>query len=177
MLEPRCFMTEYEIDNTRGARALFVMRAGGRLFAVYGEEVEATAEGLTATPLPHAPTAVCGVVSLRGRVRTVLDPLRVIAAHESSGAAGATDATDATATDRDAPRLFIALRGDEQLALVCDGAEGLIEVARANLTPPPDAQSPTLGTFAHRGLNVTLLDPARLFDAAMQGMDRRRKRS
>jgi chemotaxis signal transduction protein len=167
-------MTEQEIDKTQGARALFVMRAGGRLFAIHAAEVEATAEGLTATPLPRAPEAVCGVVSLRGRVRTVLDLLRIIAAHDATAAASAADVN---ATERPAPRLFVALKGDEQLALACDGAEEVLEVAREKLTPPTDAQSPTLGTFAHRGLTVTLLDPARLFDAAMHGTDRRRKRS
>jgi chemotaxis signal transduction protein len=171
-------MKEHESDNTR--REMFVMRAGGRLFAVYAEEVEATAENLTATPLPHAPEAVCGVVSLRGRVRTVLDTRRIIAAHEPTGAlaADSTNPTDATdANDHPATRFFVALKGDEQLALACDGAEGLIEIAPEKLSHLHDAQSPALATFEHRGLTVTLLDPARLFDAALQGVDRRRKRS
>jgi chemotaxis signal transduction protein len=165
-------MTEHGSDNTPGA--LFVMRAGGRLFAVYAEEVEATAEGLAATPLPRAPEAVLGVVSLRGRVRTVLDPLSIVAARDASEA---TSATDTAATEHVAPRFFVALRGDEQLALACDGAEEMIEVARPKLSPPTDARSPTLGTFSHRGLAVTVLDPARLFEAAMLGTDRRRRRS
>src|SRR3954469_22482457 len=103
-------MTEHGDDNTRGA--LFVMCAGGRLFAVFAEEVEATAEGLAAAPLPRAPEAVRGVVSLRGRVPTAPDPLSIFAALD---AAAATSATDANAIGHAAPRFFVALRGDEQL--------------------------------------------------------------
>jgi chemotaxis signal transduction protein len=165
-------MTEHGSDNTPGT--LFVMRAGGRLFAIDAAEVEATAEGLSATPLPGAPEAVRGVVSLRGRVRTVLDPLRIVAARDTSEA---TNAAGAGATEHHHARFFVALKGDEQLALACDGAEEIIEVARPQLAPPTDARSPTLGTFEHRGLTVSVLDPARLFEAAMQGTDRRRRRS
>ena len=167
-------MTRRENDKAEGARALFVMRAGGRLFAIYAEEVEATAEGLRATPLPRAPESVCGIISLRGRVRTVLDPLRLIAAESATET---MSAADVNAAQRPAPHLFIALKGDEQLALACDGAEEMIEVTSQQLTPPTDAHSPTLGTYKHGGLAVTLLDTARLFDTAMQGTDRRRKRS
>ncbi|MFL6229099.1 MAG: chemotaxis protein CheW [Pyrinomonadaceae bacterium] len=167
-------MSRQDKDDTRRTLELYVLRAGGRLFAIRAAEVEATAEGLTATPLPRAPEAVVGVVSLRGRVRTALNPLRLVAARDETDAARAADAH---ADKRPAPRFFVALKGDDQLALACDGAEAVIEVASQELTPTADAQSPALGTFTHGGLNVTLLDAARLFDAAMQGTDRRRRRS
>jgi chemotaxis signal transduction protein len=170
-------MSETDTRDARGGREMFVLRAGRRLFAVAAEEVEATAEGLAPAPLPFAPPSVLGVVSVRGRVRTALDPLRLAPADElaapipnSHSAGGATNQTETTP-----PRLFVALRGDEQLALACDSAEGAIRVAR--ITPPADARSPALGTFEHAGFLVTLLDPSRLFEAAMQGTDRRRKRS
>ena len=81
------------------------------------------------------------------------------------------------ADERAAPRLFVALRGDEQLALACDSTEDRIEVSPAELSPPTDAQSPARGTIERGGARVTVLDPARLFDAATRGIDRRRKRS
>jgi chemotaxis signal transduction protein len=187
----------------RGGREVFVLRAGARLFAVAAEEVEATAEGLTPAPLPFAPPSVVGVVSVRGRVRTALDPLRLARDGEAdaapsnsddgdgdSNAANAANATDVmkdagearaqmarAQTSAAPPRLFVALRGDEQLALACDDAEGVIDVARSRITPPADARAPALGTFEHAGSSVTLLDTSRLFEAAMQGTDRRRKRS
>jgi chemotaxis signal transduction protein len=169
-------MSETETKEARGGRELFVLRAGRRLFAVPAEEVEATAEGLVPAPLPFAPPSVVGVVSVRGRVRTALDPLRL--ARDDDPAAVISNSHDAgDQAEAMKTRLFVALRGDEQLALSCDSTEGAIRVARARITPPADARSPALGTFEHAGSLVTLLDTSRLFEAAMQGTDRRRKRS
>ena len=58
----------------RETRGLFVLTAGGQAFAVRAEEAESVAEGLTPAPLPHAPASVLGVVSVRGRMRTLLYP-------------------------------------------------------------------------------------------------------
>ena len=174
-------MDTSEPDNTRAhnqttaARALFIMRVGAQLFAVSADEVEATATHLTPTPLPFAPPAVRGVVSLRGRVRTVLDPARLFDANRS-GSQASNQLSESQASVQTAARLFVALSGDEQLALVCDDAEETLEVAPALIKPRGDA-SLTRGTFEHRGRTVTLLDPARLFDAAMRGTERRRRRS
>jgi hypothetical protein len=200
-------MREGETNGVRGGVELFVLRAGRRLFAVPAAEVEATAEGLVPAPLPFAPPSVVGVVSVRGRVHTVLDPLRLpradqpradsTASHDADasgshatndatdgndakGADGTPDQTSVTSphqTSMTPPRLFVALRGEDQLALACDAAEDSIRVARARLTPPADARSPALGTFEHAGSLVTLLDTSRLFEAAMLGTERRRKRS
>lgn len=196
-------MRERDTNDARGEREMIVLRAGRRLFAVHAEEVEATAEGLVPAPLPFAPPTVLGVVSVRGRVRTALDPLRLAHADEPGDAAhsdshDATPSIDASTNDtndtnnvndtndaNDAhartvsarPRFFVALRGDEQLALACDAAEETIRVSPARITPRTDARSPALGTFEHAGSRVTLLDTSRLFEAAMQGTDRRRKRS
>jgi chemotaxis signal transduction protein len=173
-----------DIQNSRGAggargggaagaaqlRELFVFRAGARRFAVFREEVEGVAEGLRPAPLPFAPPAVVGVVALRGRVRTALDPLRLFAA--PAGAANETPPAPARP-----PRLFVALAGDQQLALACDSAEESFTISTDELRPDPDAEAPARGLVAHDASEVTLLDPARLFDAAMRGRDRRRRRT
>ena len=151
-------------------RELFVFRAGARLFAVRTEEVEAVAENLRPAPLPFAPPPVLGVVALRGRVRTALDPLKLFDAH-----AGPADET--LPASAQPPRLFVALAGDEQLALACDSAEGPVAVPASRLELTPDPHDPARGRAEHEGRPVTLLDPARLFDAAMRGTDRRRRRS
>src|SRR5205085_11415722 len=59
-------------DAPRETRELFVLSAGGQLFAVSAEETDGVTEGLEPAPLPDAPAAVLGVVSMRGRMRTVL---------------------------------------------------------------------------------------------------------
>ncbi|MDT7541177.1 MAG: CheW-like domain [Acidobacteriota bacterium] len=180
-------MAATEQNNATAARKLFVLRAGPRLFAVFTEEVEATAADLTPTPLPFAPHAVLGVVSLRGRIRTVIDPSRLpddVGPAAPDAAQSGPDSPDSDPSNYDSsssaqtsPRLFVALAGDEQLALACDGAEEQFEIAHARIKPPADPRSHTRGTVERHGSLITLLDPALLFDAATRGIERRRKRS
>ncbi|HYY99058.1 MAG TPA: chemotaxis protein CheW, partial [Pyrinomonadaceae bacterium] len=99
----------------RETRGLFVLTAGGQAFAVRAEETDGVAEGLTPAPLPHAPAAVLGVVSVRGRMRTLLYPPALFSQTHAP-----QDVTTAT------PRFAVALRGDEQLALAADSVEGPI---------------------------------------------------
>lgn len=172
-----------DAEDTR--RALFMMRAGGRLFAVESVEVEATSEGLLPAPLPFAPPAVLGIVALRGRMRTAIAPLRLSQSGDRPPPSNAPlrPTTDDEHAPDDAPhgparpRFFIALRGDEQLALACEAVEATIEVAPAELRPAPADAPHARAIFEHGGSRVTLLDTARLFDVAMRGTERRRKRS
>ena len=59
------------------SRALLLLRAGGLAFAVYAEECECVTPWAEPAPLPHAPGTVLGVASVRGRMRTILDPARL----------------------------------------------------------------------------------------------------
>src|SRR5713101_7598719 len=52
--------------------------AGDKIFGVFADQVDATAEGKVCVPLPHAPAAVLGVVCVRGRMLTVLDPIALV---------------------------------------------------------------------------------------------------
>ena len=90
---------------------LLSFRIGSRLFGVDESMVATVAEWRRPTPLPHAPPAVLGIVSLQGRMLTVLD-LRKLTVQS---------------TDSTTPQHVIALRGDEQLALAVDTVEGSIE--------------------------------------------------
>ncbi|HKO41759.1 MAG TPA: chemotaxis protein CheW [Pyrinomonadaceae bacterium] len=92
---------------------LLSFRAGSRLFGVDESMVATVAAWRQPTPLPHAPPAVMGIVSLQGRMLTVLD-LRKLTGAESA--------------DNTTPQHVIALRGDEQLALAVDEVEGSIEL-------------------------------------------------
>ena len=91
---------------------LLSFRVGSRLFGVDESKVATVADWRQPTPLPHAPLAVMGIVSLQGRMLTVLD-LRQLTGGEN--------------TDNSTPQHVIALRGDEQLALAVDTVEGSIE--------------------------------------------------
>ena len=164
-------MTEHEEKDEgttrRGkSRAILLLRAGGLAFAVYAEECECVTPWAEPAPLPHAPAPVLGVALVRGRMRTVLDPARLL---ESSGL---------THESRPAAHAFLAsLAGDEQLALACESSTPSALNADDDLSPPESPAFPTHGTFRHDGETVHLLDPARLFDAAMSGTERRRQRA
>jgi purine-binding chemotaxis protein CheW len=82
------------------------------MFGVDESKVATVADWRQPTPLPHAPPAVMGIVSLQGRMLTVLDLRRL---------------TGGESTDNTTPQHVIALRGDEQLALAVDTIEGSLE--------------------------------------------------
>ncbi len=149
----------------RDERGALLMRLGGLAFAVYADECECVTSWAEPAPLPHAPAPVLGVVPVRGRVRTVIDPARLF---ETLG----------LGFDRRPEEYgqLASLAGDEQLALAFEtGAP--VPLTPGSLEPPP--ASPTLpvrATFSRHDETVYLLDPARLFDAAMSGTERRRRR-
>lgn len=153
-------------DAARETRGLFVLMAGGQAFAIRAEETEGVAEGLTPTPLPHAPASVLGVVSLRGRMRTLLYPPALVAEIQAR-----EDVTIVT------PRFVVALRGDEQLALAADSVEGVVAFDTDSLLTSDSHDSTLAATLEHEGRRVRLLDASRLFDAAMRGTERRRPRA
>ncbi len=163
------------------------MRSGARRFAVYADEVEATGENLTPTPLPFAPAPVRGVVGQRGRILTLIDPLpllppltlNVTLNDAPETAAAQTFATPATPTPA-FPLFVVALKGDEQLALSVESIEHGIELydtEASDATEDAPGSSLLRRTIQHDTHAVALLDPARLFDAAMQGVERRRQRT
>ena len=153
-------------DAPRETREMFVLTAGGQAFAVRAEDASGVAEGLTPAPLPHAPAPVLGVVSLRGRMRTLLYPPALFAQR---------DAPEHLTTE--APRFAVALRGDEQLALAADSIEGVVAFDADSFSPSDSPDSPLDATLEHEGRSVRLLDASRLFDAAMRGTERRRPRA
>lgn len=168
-------IAEQNITNVVGEedephlRDLFLFTTGDRAFGVPADEVEGTAEARRPTPLPYAPATILGVVYTRGRVLTVLDPL---------GLTGQAP-LDAPLTDPPVIRVIISLRGDEQLALAADAVRETITVSSSDIESPA---SPTTevtaiaGVLLHGGEKVTILDPARLFDAVVHRKDRRRRR-
>jgi purine-binding chemotaxis protein CheW len=156
-------------DAPRDTRELFVLTAGGQLFAVGVEETDGVAEGLTPAPLPRAPASVLGVVSVRGRMLTLLYPPALFA---NTQAHTREDATTTTV-----PRFVVALRGDEQLALAADSIEGVVTFDADSLTPSDAEESPQSATLEEGGRLIQVLDTSRLFEAAMRGTERRRPRA
>lgn len=145
-------------------RDLFSFRAGGRTFAVFADDVEGTADLKQVAPLPHAPAAVLGVLCVRGRMLTTLDPL-VLLTGEQLVWPGVLPCV-------------VALRGDEQLALAAESFGATITVLDSDIEAPPE--EPKIGALAgisrHGGEEITIFHVPSLFLAAVQRQERRRRR-
>ena len=141
--------------------------ADDRIFAVFADQVDATAEGKVCVHLPHAPAAVLGVVCVRGRMLTVLDPVALL-----------TD--DTLAWPKNLP-CVIALRGDEQLALAAHEYRDTITIAPSDIQPAiksdaDTASDVTLGIARYGGEEINVLNVEQLFTAAVRHRERRRRR-
>ena len=145
---------------------LVPFEVGERIFAVFADQVAGRAEGKVPAPLPRAPVGVLGVVCVRGRMLTVLDPVGVL--------------TGEALTWPDRLPSVIALRGDEQMALAAHRCRDTITTADADIqrSEDPDGESvdPVLGLVRHGGEESTVLNIERLFGAAMRRRERRRRR-
>lgn len=164
--------SEREAREATDRREIILMSSGAQAFAVYAEEADGVTRDLKPTPLPGAPRAVAGVVCVRGRMRTVLDPLALLSPTTGAAGEGANDDGQETAA------FVVTLRGDEQLALAVGRVEGIVELqAEAPAPAGQTAHGPAVrATLRHDGRPVTLLDPSNLFEAAMRGTERRRQR-
>jgi chemotaxis signal transduction protein len=168
---PRTLGLRDHTQDTRERRELIVMRAAGRLFGLYADEADSVTEHARPTPLPHAPSAVLGVVSVRGRMRTVISPAALLGdADETQADAGSPS------TPGDATRYVVSLRGDEQLALAVERVERVVEIFTEDVRTHAYTDAPVRGLLTQDSSTIVLLDPARLFEAATRDVERRRTR-
>ena len=162
-----------EIDDAvlkQTARKLQLVRAGASQFGIFAEEVSAVVAWQEPTSLPHAPKAVLGVVSIEGRMLTVLDLAML-----PVGEAASSDAP------RNAAAHLIALRGDEQLALAVDAVGEIIALTpndsvTDSVATPETVTTIVLGVVQHEGAEIKVLNLKGLFHTAIQGRERRQRR-
>ena len=149
----------------RERREMLVLKAGARLLGVFADEANSVTEWREPTPLPRAPGAILGVVSIRGCMLTLLDPLALL--DESQAVESAT------------PSFIVALRGDEQLALAVDRVERIIEIFVDEIEPlaRSNAASVLRGIVGRGRELIVVLDLQELFSTATRGDERRRRRS
>ena len=141
--------------------------AGEMVFAVFAEQVESTADAKLPAPLPDAPPAVLGVVCVRGRMLTVLDPSALVTG-------------EANSWPEVLPNI-IALSGDEQLALAATERLDTITISAADIESPSEADDENLrrvalGIARYGGQEIIVLSVAHLFAAALRRKERRRRR-
>ncbi len=150
------------------SRKLQLVQAGQDQFGIFADQISAIVEWQEPAPLPHAPTSVLGVVCIQGRMLTVLDLGKL---------------ADAEAASADSPRTFprhlIALRGDEQLALAVEGLGEVVQLtgnAAESIAGRETVGGPVVGVWQREEAEIKILNPTRLFPAAIQGRERRQRR-
>jgi purine-binding chemotaxis protein CheW len=160
--------------SNRERRDVLMFKAGRRLFCVMQDEAYDVAQWREVTPLPRAPQAVLGIVRIRGRMFTVLDSLALLGEQ-------VTDAEQGNIA-RPSYSFIIPLRGDEQLALASDDAPSAIEIYTDEIEPS-SSSGQERGLKVSRGIvrdehqeEIVLLNLQEIFNVAMQGVDRRRRR-
>jgi purine-binding chemotaxis protein CheW len=146
-------------------RDLFSFAAGGQTFAVFAEEVEGTADSKQVAALPHAPPGVLGVLCVRGRMLTALDPVALLTGERLNWPTVVP--------------CVVALRGDEQLALAAESFGSTITIFATDIEALadscPDARAVT-GIVRYAGTEIRILSVPKLFAAAFQRTERRRRR-
>ena len=142
---------------------LRTFRARSQLFGIFEEEIATIADWRPPAPLPHAPSAVLGVVSIQGRILTVLDPAQVL--DETSDQNGLSW------------KSIVGLRGDEQLALAVEDVGDIVEMPESALQNPSAAENPVVrGVLFEREQTINVIEVKELFSTAMRGRERRRRR-
>ncbi|HKB65698.1 MAG TPA: chemotaxis protein CheW [Pyrinomonadaceae bacterium] len=162
-------LSNFEHELQRGAsRKLQLVQAGQNQFGIFADQISAIVEWQEPAPLPHAPSSVLGVVSVQGRMLTVLDLAKL---------AGA----EVVLTDT--PNKFlghlIALRGDEQLALAVEALGEVVQLTgKESLTNSitETVTGPVLGVWQREEAEIKVLNSKGLFPAAIQGRERRQRR-
>ena len=157
----------HEVPEDPQLHDLVPFVAGDRIFAVFADQVDGTAEAKVPVPLPNTPPAVLGVICVRGRMLTVIDPIALLT--------GETFGWPASLPS------VIALRSDEQLALAAHSCGDTITVAASDIQPVTRTnddgfESATLGITVHGGEEITVLRADNLFAAALRRKERRRRR-
>ena len=153
-----------EVASKPIARKLQLVRAGTSQFGVFADQIATIVAWRPPTPLPNAPKAVLGVVSVQGRMLTVIDLASL------PGGEMPSDALDS-------PSSLVALRGDEQLALAVNEVGEGIELESGDFNAQPQhAGKLLLGVLQRNGAPIKILNLRELFPTAIQGRERRRRR-
>src|SRR6476620_6958689 len=133
-------------------RTLQLFSLGEAQFAVFADEVMAIAKWREPAALPHAPAAVLGIVSIHGRMLTVLDLSQLLESPQRA----------------DRPTHILALNGDEQLALAIDAPGETFAIAAADSEEDP-ASGKLVSVINRNGAEIKLLNVRELFPTAIQG--------
>lgn len=133
-----------------GSRTVIAFRLGGETYALESAYLREVVPCKDLTPLPCTPAFVCGILNLRGQIRSVIDLQRFL------------DLPASGLADRD--RVLLVGAGAMEVGIVVDGMLGMQTLPPGALQPPP----PTLtgrGAAYCKGVtdtHTTVLDAGQL---------------
>jgi chemotaxis-related protein WspD len=148
-------------DVSRGTAAVVVFRLGSEWLSIPANLVEQIAETARVHALPHRPSPVRGLVSVRG------DLVICVSLHALLGVERAA-VSDAPAASQGCRRLVVLNAGGGRIAFEADEIFGLHRYDPAALTTPPSTLSKaagdrfTSGLFPWRDRSVGALDGDRV---------------
>jgi purine-binding chemotaxis protein CheW len=147
-METNPYLTANESDCE-----LVAFNVTGQTFAIPVGTVREIRGWSVATPLPHAPTYVLGLVNLRGTMLPILD------------LAGRLGFTPSVPTDRHA--IVVIQVGEQIVGLLVDAVSELITVPCSSIQPPPSIgdfgfKRLVRGVLPHQERMITLLIPESL---------------
>jgi chemotaxis signal transduction protein len=140
------------------ATAVRLLRVDDKTLGVREDVVLTVINWTLPTPLPFSPNTVHGIVSVQGRMFTVVD-LRVL--------------LDSESTQQNSKQI-VALRGDEQLALAVDESNTVVTANCSDVHNDDNSLFEPPVTID--GNDLQLLNPEGLFAAVMKGRERRKRR-
>src|SRR6185503_12588977 len=111
----------------------------------------------------RTPGAVVGVVCVRGRILTVLDPAAAL--------------NEPTKEWEQTLPYVLVLRGEDQLARPPESCRDTITISTEDIGPPTaTADDAALGVVRYAGEEILILHAKRLFERAVHRKERRRRR-
>ncbi|MFN2530193.1 MAG: chemotaxis protein CheW [Pyrinomonadaceae bacterium] len=140
-----------------------LLSVGGVQFGIPKNDIAMIIDWTEPTPLPFAPPSVLGIVSVEGRMFTVLNVL---------------DYLSIPTTETKNIEKIVVLHGDEQLAIVVDSVDGLDDlVGSSEIHGDGAPRSDLLFSPVACGIKrIKVVDVKQLFPIVIQGHERRRRR-
>ena len=142
--------------TSNGALKIRLLRVESSTVGIREDAVLKVFDWTTPTPLPFSPNTVVGIVSVQGRMFTVVDLRVLLEAPQQNG------------------RQIVALRGAEQLAIAVDESKNVVEVGQVD--SESKASDLFEGTVRVGEDEVAVLNTQTLFAGVIRGRERRRRR-
>lgn len=124
---PNMIGTSADKPSEETLRELLSFRVGGQDYCLDIMSVREIRGGTRATPLPHAPRFMRGVINLRGTVLPVMD----LSSRLDLGAG----------SDRDGNVIIVVANGDRTMGLLVDAVSDILAVPEKDMQTPPDLRA------------------------------------